>query len=58
MTVATINYIEKPLSNFWKSVVKTTEIVGYSRAAVELARQGLYKEAKYCMMQVKNLRES
>lgn len=50
--------ISSILVNFWKAVVKTIEIIGYSKTAAELSRQGLYKEAKYCMMQVKNLRES
>ena len=42
--------------SFWEKLMITFEIIGYSRAASELARLGLYKESKECMMQIKRLR--
>lgn len=54
--VATTYISNRP--SFLRSVGIFFEIVGYSRAAAELARQGYYKEAKECMMQVKTLRDS
>ena len=44
--------------SFWEQVKITFEIIGYSRAAAELARQGLHNEAKFCMMQIKDLKAS
>lgn len=58
MTELTMNYVVNPLAGFWKSFIRFTEVVGYSRAAAELARMGLYKESKHCMMQIKNIRAS
>ena len=41
---------------FWERLQNTVEIIGYSRAASELARLGYHKEAKECMMQIKRIR--
>ena len=57
MTTLVMNNIVFPLSGFWSSLNRAFEIAGYSRAAAELARLGYYKEAKYCMMQIKELQD-
>jgi|TARA_R110000744_G_scaffold77895_8_gene153510 hypothetical protein len=46
MAAAVINFAFNPLSGFWAKCIHTFEIVGYSRAAAELARHGLYKESQ------------
>lgn len=51
-----MKYTFAPLQGFWSGLYNTCEIIGYSRAASELARQGLHKEAKACMMEVAKLR--
>ena len=56
MTEAIMKYTFAPLQGFWSGLYNTCEIIGYSRAASELARQGLHKEAKACMMEVAKLR--
>jgi hypothetical protein len=56
MTTSLMSYVFSPLSGLWSSLERTTMIVGYSRAASELARLGYQEEAKYCMMELKNLR--
>jgi hypothetical protein len=53
-----MKYTFAPLQGFWTGLYNTCEIIGYSRAASELARQGYYEEAKQCMMQVAKLRAS
>ena len=58
MTDLVMTYTVNPISDFLKSVMKTCEMVGYSRAAAELTRQGYYDEAKSCMMALKDLRNS
>jgi hypothetical protein len=58
MTDITMNYIVNPFAGLWRRLLIVAEIIGYSRAAAELSRQGLYKEAKACMMQVQSLRAS
>ena len=55
MAVATVNYISNRPS-IWSRIWQTFEVIGYARAASELARQGYHKEAKACMMKVKELR--
>ena len=57
MTTAVMNYVFSPLSGIWGSITRTAEIVGYSRAT-ELARHGYHEEAKRCMLQVVELRQS
>lgn len=50
--------IGKPslIKRFWQGLMVQFEIIGYSRAAANLAQQGLYKEAKECMAQVAKLK--
>lgn len=58
MTTAVMNYVFSPLSGIWGSITRTAEIVGYSRAATELTRYGYHEEAKRCMLQVAQLRQT
>jgi hypothetical protein len=51
-----MKYTFAPLQGFWSGLYNTCEIIGYSRAASELARMGLHEEAKNCMMQIKSIR--
>lgn len=55
MTALVENYVFSPLSGLWSAVDRWAQIVGYSRAAAELARMGLIEESKHCMMQIKGL---
>jgi hypothetical protein len=57
MTALVMNNIVSPLSNFWSGMFRTFEIMGYARAASELARLGYYEESKNCMMQIKNIKD-
>lgn len=57
MTAIVMSYTVNPLVKFYKGMKKTFEIVGYSRAAAELARMGLHEESKNCMMQIAKLRD-
>ena len=42
--------------SIWARISRTFQIIGYSRAAAELARLGYVAEAKECIMQIKRLR--
>lgn len=42
------------VNSFLVKANRTVHIIGYSRAAAELARQGLYQEAKRCMLELEN----
>jgi len=57
MTALVANYVFSPLSGFWSAFDRFIQVVGYSRAAAELARLGYQEEAKACMMQVAKLRD-
>ena len=57
MTAITMNYVVNPLSGLGRGIMHFAEVSGYARAAAELSRLGYNKEAKHCMMQVKNLRQ-
>jgi hypothetical protein len=57
MTVLVANYVFSPLSGLWSSLDRFTQVVGYSRAAAELARMGLHEESRKCMMEVAKLRD-
>ncbi len=57
MTALTRNYVFSPLSALWSSLDRSMTIVGYSRAAGELARMGLHEEAKTCMKEVAKLKD-
>ena len=56
MSTLVMNTIVSPLQGFGKGFWNFCEVLGYSRAASELARMGLHKEAKNCMMQIKKLK--
>ena len=56
MTTLVMNSIVNPFRGFGRGFWNFCEVAGYARAASELSRQGLHKEAKACMMQVKSLR--
>ena len=58
MTTLVMNTIVNPFRGFGKGFWNFCEVLGYSRAASELARMGLHKEAKACVMQVKALRSN
>lgn len=51
MTTLAINYVVNPLGNFWQRLERTLTIIGYSRAAAELARQGRGDLAKKLIQQ-------
>lgn len=53
-----MNYVVNPLAGFWKGVTTTFEIMGYSRAAANLASLGYHEEAKNCMLEIAKLKES
>ena len=42
--------------SFLKGMINTFEIMGRSRAAAELHRQGYYEEAKALMLEVKEMK--
>ena len=56
MTTIVMNSIVNPFRGVGKSIWNFCEVAGYARAASELTRMGLHKEAKACMMQVKALK--
>ena len=56
MSTAVMSYVFSPLSALWSSITRTAEVVGYSRAASELARMGFHEEAKKCMLELNKLR--
>ena len=45
------------LRTFSRRFTVAFEILGYSRAAAELARLGYYEEAKNCILQVEQMKE-
>ena len=55
MTALVSNYVFSPLSGLWSSLDRYSQMVGYSRAAAELARMGLIEESKRCMMEIGRL---
>lgn len=57
MTTAIMSTIFSPLSGLWSSLDRSMQIVGYSKAAAELARLGYYEESKACMMEITKLRD-
>ena len=44
------------LSSWWSSIDHYMRLLGYSRAAAELTRQGLHEEAKKLMMEIGKLK--
>ena len=57
MTALVANYVFSPLSDLWSSLDRYSQIIGYSRAAAELARMGLHEESKRCMMEIRELQD-
>ena len=55
MTALVANYVFSPLSGLWSSFDRFTQLIGYSRAAAELARMGMIEESKRCMMEIGRL---
>ncbi len=58
MTTMVANYFFSPLSGLWSSLDRYSQMIGYSRAAAELARMGLVEESKRCMMEIKKLQDN
>lgn len=60
MTTLVINYTVNPvlagLKKIYRGLVHTQMVLGYSRAASELARQGYHEESKKVMMELTKLR--
>ena len=60
MTALVMNYTVNPIWNLLRKIgnglVHTQMIVGYSRAASELARPGFHEESKKVMMELTKLR--
>ena len=57
MTALVANYVFSPLSGLWSSLDRYSQIIGYSRAAAELARMGMIEESKRCMMEIRELQD-
>ena len=57
MTALVASYVFSPLSGLWSSLDRYSQIIGYSRAAAELARMGLVEESKRCMMEIRELQD-
>ena len=57
MSALAINYVVNPFSGFWRGLLNTFEVIGYSKAAAELARLGYYEEAKRCIMEINKLKK-
>ncbi len=55
MTTLVANYFFSPLSGLWSSLDRFTQVIGYSRAAAELARMGMIEESKRCTMEIGRL---
>ena len=55
MTTLVANYVFSPLSGLWSSLDHFTQVIGYSRAAAELARMGMIEESKRCTMEIGRL---
>ena len=58
MTTAVMNYMFAPLSGLWSSFGHWYQVIGYSRAAVELSRQGQHEAAKRCMLELQKVQNN
>jgi hypothetical protein len=58
MTALVSNYVFSPLSGLWSSLDRFTQVIGYSRAAAELARMGMIEESKRCIMEIGRLQNN
>ena len=61
MTTLVMNYTVNPIWNTLRKIARgmmhSQMVMGYSRAAAELARQGYYEEAKEVMMRLTELKK-
>ena len=58
MTTAVMNYMFAPLSGLWSSFGHWYQVIGYSRAAAELSRQGQHETAKRCMLELQKVQNN
>ena len=56
MTTAVMNFMFAPLSGLWYSFGHWFQVIGYSRAAAELARQGFHEESKKLMLELAKIK--
>lgn len=56
MTAILGNLFFNPLSGLYSSIAAHLQILGYSKAAAELARQGMYEEAKALMLELEEFK--
>lgn len=56
MTTAILSYAFSPLHSLWSALGRTVQVIGYSRAAAELTRQGYHEEAKKVMLELSKLK--
>jgi len=61
MTTLVMNYTVNPIWNLLRKLgrgmIHTQMVMGYSRAAAELARQGYYEESKQVMERLTELKK-
>lgn len=61
MTTLVMNYTVNPIWNLLRKlgrgIIHTQMVMGYSRAAAELARQGYYEESKQVMERLTELKK-
>lgn len=58
MTTIVLNHFANPFNVFFKTMFRSFEIIGYSRAATELSSMGYHEEAAKCMKMLKELRKT
>ena len=56
MTAIAFNYIASSSNSVWNTILRHFELVGYSRAAVELQRLGYHNEAVSLMTRYNELK--
>lgn len=57
MTAIAYNLITSPFAGLGKKIMTHIEIIGYARAAAHLSSYGMHEEAKYCVLQIRNLKK-
>lgn len=55
MTAVVVEYVANPFASFISKANKWFQVIGYARAAGELARMGFHKEAQECIKQAAKL---
>lgn len=58
MTTLVLNHFANPFTYFFKSLFRSFEIIGYSRAATELSTMGYHEEAAKCIKMLNELRKT